>query len=467
MAEPSVIACENYVRKELDRLDKLQPSKKNDKEFLLRTALYYSWLLQEKDLRVSWEKLAPLVGLATDTLILLCRDFRDYIKISNDNGFVFSDSMMEALRNILNDPKLNYNISSQVPFFRGITGENLINYLNLQDEPIGTTFTSLFMDAFRDALPGVNLQTVNDQFPHIRLVIAPEKTWSFLLAVFPNTGALEENDVERLAGHFWAIEDDIRNLYPSGLNILLFAPAISQKGTQFVTLRKQIYHVWAFSTLRFFHVLHNTLQRYTKNNVNPLTISRNFSAIFTSQGSPNVFSVRQALLNLEETVKNNKKKELTSNHQKHKISTWRSKSFEPCLGAVLFIEYNNDYLVFVAIEEQERQGESLKWVFPKIPMVDAHLSDEFDILSTAFQSLNIDLSSTTYISNENCKRLTKADYFLCEPYTFNDLQSINYDSDNFQFLKIGQQAQGRAKFPCEDEILIQALQLWLEKNFDQ
>lgn len=302
MAEPTITICEDYIKEELKRIDDLPIKNRVEEEYFLRNALYYGYLLQEKDLRVSWDILAPLVGLTRENLVLICRDFRTFIKVSNEQGFVFFDNMMKALDTTLNDPALNYHINSRVPFFNGITGKQLINYLNLLDSPTGITFTSLFMDAFRDVLPGISIHAVNDQLPHICLVTGPDEIWHFLLVVFPNAGTLTSADVERLAGHLWAIEDDIPSKYSIGIPILLFAPAISYKGSQFASHRKQMHHVWAFSALRFFHLLHNTVLQCEKIKLPLQTIIKHFPVIFTAQGSPTVFSVRQAIKNLENAI---------------------------------------------------------------------------------------------------------------------------------------------------------------------
>ncbi len=307
MTMPSLEICEQYIRGEIARLDTLNIDNKTNAEYFNRNILFYGWLLQRNWLAVRFSELAPLLGVTEPEInsrLNATNDIKRFFAKSTEVALRLHENMEIAIENVFNDPAFNYYITHPVPHFGKITGYELIEYMNLLSEPPSISFPSLVMDAFRAALPGIQMELLYDDFPGIRLVTGQgfEEEWQFVLGVFPHNGLLDDNKVNMNKGVVSDIKDELEDEYGHP-HVLIIAPGVDDTGRSSVGRNKYFHFLWGLSTLRFFH-LFDKLKAKHKDYQKLLVAG--FPKIFEVAHASPVFSIREALDRLDAFVEEKK-----------------------------------------------------------------------------------------------------------------------------------------------------------------
>lgn len=305
MNELSVDECEKYMWDEITHLDELGSEAKKNIDYFNRNVLIYSFLIQREWLAVRLEELAPLVGVSKKDLINGLHDVTRFFDRRTDVALRLHQNMEIAVGNVLNHPKLNYKLLEPVPHFGKITGCDFLEYINLLKEPVNMSFPSLVMNAFRAALPTVQMEMPYSEFPHIRLVEGQgfDEDWHFILGIFPHKGMLSNDEVNGIKGIISDIRDDLQSEY-GNLQTLVVAPGVDDDGRASMGRNRHIHFLWGLSTLRFFHLYEQ--KRLHHKDYQQLLVAA-FPAIFEAERHSTIFSIRDALVRLDKIIEEKKK----------------------------------------------------------------------------------------------------------------------------------------------------------------
>lgn len=300
MASPTVTDCENYLREEIKRVDTSVPlEKRNNPQFYKHNILFYSWLVQRKEVSITWERLASLVGAPTVNELKNLTDLFQFYEAQTDLAVRLIPAMETAVEKVFNDPKLYYHISQPVPFFGDLKGDKLVEYLNRLGEPDGIATIGLFRNAMGDALQGAQAQMPDSDFPYIRLMSGPNDIWHVLLAVFPHYGVLYEDQVLQLTSDIGLVREKLFDEGYSNLHTLVMTSGIDERAKKRIGKSRHLHHLWSLSTLRFFHLFENSIKKYDKHRE---LMAEKFPVIFETEAPSITFSVRDAMARLEKAV---------------------------------------------------------------------------------------------------------------------------------------------------------------------
>lgn len=306
MGEVTVQACAEFIQLEIERLDSLGPDEKSNAEYFERNTLLYSWLLQRRWLAVRYSELSPLIGATELELGRVTSALRRFIEKSNTKAHRLHSAMELAVEQVFNDPSQHYRILEAVPYFTNVRGFEFLEYLNLLEEPSAMPFASLVMNAFRQALPSVQIAMPFDDLPHVRVVSGQgfSDEWHFILAVFPHYGMLSKDEVDALKGIIFDVRDDLQGKYGI-LETVVIAPGVNDSGRTSLKRNHHFHFLWGLSSLRFFHLFDTLVHKHR--DYFPL-VEAEFPVIFDANQPSTIFSIREALDRLDSAVENKKKK---------------------------------------------------------------------------------------------------------------------------------------------------------------
>lgn len=255
----SVEKCESYVRSEITRVEEIPNNIRHSGHYVRRNIFLYSWILQRKNNIVNRNELINLIGDSLKDAINIITDLDLIYHYAQIKGelIVLTENMLKAIERVFDDAQYNYHITKPVPYFDGITGEKLINYLNSIEKTKNTTILDIFRDAFTKAFIGISWIPVNPNSPETVLISSPDRSWVFLLCIHQDTGAMSPRDAEHLIAGLWKDEAYLRqeSKIQGKLAKLIFTSSIDYEEAIEIRGDDNLYYAWSLSVLKFFHLL--------------------------------------------------------------------------------------------------------------------------------------------------------------------------------------------------------------------
>lgn len=302
---PTLDQCSEYLQKDINWINSLQPEERTSDLYVRRNILFYTWLMQYRReqnslvMLIGEQQLVDLVGASIKPIIydrLRELKLHKFIEQNELGQWKLVEPMFEAVGKYFADN--DYRITESIPGLQ-ITGVEFIEYLCLLKAYRGS-LSQLIGEGLGRLMPGlitavpIHYHRLDFDVSHIS---GPNRIWEFLIAVFPSGKALTSTDVDHVISR---IDLTKKHLGRADLKALIIAPAVDHlEDVQMFGEDPEIRYAWSLSALRFFHLLGDILPSRDVQQAEHL--SKVFMGVFEHQKEI-AFSARQAINSLKKNL---------------------------------------------------------------------------------------------------------------------------------------------------------------------
>lgn len=202
------------------------------------------------------------------------------------NSITITDEMVEAISEVLSDPKRAYNIYSETAYLDDVTGFDYLSYIcGIVSPP--RPLVDIVAHGFTKALSLSAPQRWGD----MRVIVAPN--WRFMLSVAVSSSYLDISAFSALH------EMNLTASSDGTINVMCCCTPIDKAVSHIANSSPCIFYMWELSIITLFNRLKPLISQYKVN-----SIRDNFIAIFDGQDKrKGAYSSYRAINKLEEAIK--------------------------------------------------------------------------------------------------------------------------------------------------------------------